>query len=257
MSALSSPGEIKTLLIDDEAMAIHRLQKALESYPQVKIIGEVKDGRAAIESINRLRPDLVFLDIQMPEFSGLEVLSHLDYSPMIVFVTAYEEYAVKAFEKNSLDYLLKPVEQDRLEITMQRIMERRAGEGDVLSKIKALLRDQQTQERISTIPVKTGSKITLVQVADIYFMEAKDKYVYLHTHAEEKLVEYPLTYLQDRLPPEFVRVHRSFIINKLKVKEIHKYFKGTYLLLMNDSKGSEIKSAYAYGDAIRNKLLLP
>jgi len=257
MCSLLFQKEIKTLLADDEDIAIHRLKKALNKYPEIKIIGEAKNGETAIELINGLRPDLVFLDIQMPGFNGFEVLDRLQYIPLIVFVTAYEEYAIKAFEKNSLDYLLKPVEEERLALTMKRIMDNKADESDVLLKIKNLISDTQTVEKIRTIPVKIGQKITLVHVADICFFEAKDKYVYIHTKEEEKLIEYPLTYLQDRLPAEFIRVHRSFVINKLKIREIHKYFKGTYMILMNDSSGSKIKSSYSYDETIKTKLLLP
>ena len=247
MSGLLFQEEIKTLLVDDEEIAIHRLKKALSLYPRIKIIGEVKDGRSAVEFINGQRPDLVFLDIQMPEFNGLEVLNLLEYNPLIVFVTAYDEYAIKAFEKDSLDYLLKPVEDERLAVTIKRIFQHQP--------VNIVMPQPSVTETISTIPVKTGNKIQLVHIADVCFFEAKDKYVILHTNDEEKLIEYPLGYLQDRLPAEFVRVHRSFIINKLKIREIHKYFKGTFVMLMNDAKGSKIKSAYSYSDIIKSKIL--
>jgi len=258
MSVLPFPQEINTLLVDDEDIAIHRLKRALAVYPEFKIVGEVKDGKSAVEFINHYRPDLVFLDIQMPGFNGFEVLNHLEYMPLIVFVTSYEHYAVQAFEKNSLDYLLKPVEEERLRLTINRIMERRGiNDAGILLKIQRLIEGHKTDDRISTIPVKLGNRINLVAVGDIYFFEAKDKYVCLHTKDEEKLVDYSLSYLQERLPPEFIRVHRGFIVNKLKIKELHKYFKGTYLLVMEDSKNSKIKSAYSYSESIRTRLLLP
>lgn len=257
MSALLYQKEIKTLLVDDEDVAIHRLKAALSAHQCIKIIGEAKDGKTAVELINTQKPDLVFLDIQMPEFNGFEVLSHLTYIPLIVFVTAYEEYAIRAFEKNSLDYLLKPIENERLALTIKRVIDYKKDDSDLLLKIKSLVKDNQPENAISTIPVKSGNKISLVQVADICFLEAKDKYVYIHTRDDEKLIEYSLTYLQDRLPAQFVRIHRGFIINKLKIQEIHKYFKGTYVLTMNDSKNSKIKSAYSYYESIRDKLLIP
>ncbi|WP_159469943.1 LytTR family DNA-binding domain-containing protein [Dyadobacter sp. 3J3] len=256
MPGLSSQKEIRTLLVDDEDIALYRIKKALESYPQIKIIGEAKDGKTAVRLINDLRPDLVFLDIQMPEMNGFEVLNCLDYLPLIVFVTAYEEYAIKAFEKNSLDYLLKPVADDRLGITIKRVFESKTGEADVIQKIKMLINENRPKDAITTIPVKSGNKIILIHVSDICFFEAKDKYVYIHTHESEKLIDYPLGYLQERLPEEFLRVHRGFIVNKLKIREIHKYFKGTYILVMNDIKESKIKSAYTYSEEIRAKLLL-
>ncbi len=257
MSSLLFPEKIRTLLVDDEEIAIHRLKKVLNNYSEIQIIGEVKDGKSAIAFINHQRPDLVFLDIQMPEFNGFEVLSHLVYTPIIVFVTAYEEYAIKAFEKNSIDYLLKPVEDKRLALTMKRISEHIAGQMNMLLKLKKFISDKETENIISTIPVKIGNKINFVNVADVCYFEAKDKYVYIHTENDEKLIEYSLTYLQDRLPGQFLRVHRSFIINKLKLKELHKYFKGTYILLMNDAKNSKIKTAYTYAEMIKTKLLLP
>ena len=175
----------------------------------------------------------------------------------LVFTTAYEEYAVKAFEKNSLDYLLKPVEGERLALTMKRIMQNKAGDQDLLLKIQQMIGYEKPKDRISTIPVKTGNKITLVHVADIVFLEAKEKYVTIHMKEGEKLIEYSLTWLEHRLPEEFLRVHRGFIVNKLKIREIHKYFKGTFLLMMDDVKSSKIKTAYSYSETIRTKLLLP
>lgn len=257
MSSLLFQGEIRTLLVDDEEMAIHRLKKALLPYPQIKIIAQAMDGKSAVHLINGLRPDLVFLDIQMPGLNGFDVLDLLEYTPMIVFVTAYEEYAIKAFEENSLDYLLKPVEQERLALTIKRIFENKTGEAELLLKLRKLIEGNKMEDVISTIPVKVGNNITLVHASDICFFEAKDKYVSIHIQGEEKIIEYSLTYLEGRLPTEFLRVHRSFIINKLKIREIRKYFKGTYILVMNDPKSSKIKSAYSYYEAIKNKLLLP
>ena len=138
MSNLSFQKEIRTILVDDEDIALHRFKHVLEAYPFIKIIAEAKDGKSAVELINALKPDLVFLDIQMPEYTGFEVLNHLEKMPVIVFVSAYEEYAIRAFEKNSLDYLLKPVEEDRLAITIDRILQKEASESDTLFKIRQL-----------------------------------------------------------------------------------------------------------------------
>jgi two-component system LytT family response regulator len=246
---------MKTILVDDEKVAIHRLKQSLANYPSIQIMGEATNGAEAVLLINAMHPDLVFLDIQMPGLNGFEVLDQLEYTPMIVFVTAYEEYAVKAFEKNSLDYLLKPVEHERLSITLKRIMENE-NQKDTISRIKQFIAES-SNKYITTIPVRLGNKINLVPIGEIYFFEATDKYISIHTKDEVKLIDYSLTYLQDRLPDEFIRIHRTFIINTLKIKEIHKYFKGTYLLVMADQKSTKIKAAYSYSKAIREKLLLP
>jgi two-component system LytT family response regulator len=257
MSRLSFQKEINTLLVDDESIANPRLSKMLAGYPFVKIIGTAENGTEAVALINTLKPDLVFLDIRMPGIDGFTVLEQLACKPMIVFVTAYDEYAIKAFEVNSVDYLLKPVDEQRLEITLQRIIEKEPREIDTLTQIKHLLALSQVPEKISTIPVKIGNKINLVRIADVCFFEAKDKYVYIHTPTAALLIDYSLSYLQDRLPSEFLRVHRSFIINKLHIREIHKYFKGTFLIQMNDLENTKIKTAYSYSETIRTKLLLP
>ena len=256
MSSSYSPKLIRTVLVDDEDLALHRLRESLKGYPAIQVIGEAKSGREAISLINELQPDLVFLDIQMPEYSGLEVATQLTRIPMIVFVTAYEEYAVRAFEINSLDYLLKPVEPSRLAITMQRILQREAGALDILDKIKGML-EPEKKKTISTIPVNVGNKITLVYMQDVFYFEAKDKYVYIHTADAAHLVDYSLAYFEERLPPEFLRIHRGHIINKLKIRELHKYFKGTYIFVMNDARQTRLKSAASYAEIIRTHLLLP
>lgn len=249
--------EIKTILVDDEEIALHRLKKVLEAYPMIKVTGEATDGRSAITLINQLQPDLVFLDIQMPELTGFEVLSGLEVNPMIVFVTAYEEYAVKAFEENSLDYLLKPVEEERLAITVNRILKKSSGGEDTVSAIRKLLLEVQEKKNISTIPVKTGQKINLIHVPDIYYFEARDKYVFIHTKDSEYLVDYPLNFLEEHLPEVFMRVNRGYIVNKMQIKEIHKYFKGTYVFIMNDLKEMRIKTSNSYSLTIKKQLLTP
>lgn len=256
MSASPFPASIRTLLADDEPVASGRLRKALEAYPQVEVIAEVTDGHAAVLHINRDKPDLVFLDIQMPGCNGFEVLQRLEYTPLVIFVTAYDQYAIKAFEVNSVDYLLKPVAADRLAISMQRVLEKGA-QANLLTNIKAVLAQLIPEEKISTIPVKTGTRVHFIQVEDVHFFEAKDKYVQVHTTTGAHLIAHTLAYLEGRLPVHFVRVHRSFIVNKFKIREMQKYFKGTYLLIIADAAQTRIRTAYSYAEVIREKLLLP
>lgn len=247
---------ITAALVDDEAIAISRLKKLLQVHPAINVIGEATDGQQAIAFINLHRPALVFLDIQMPGITGFDLIHELAYLPLIVFVTVYDSYAIKAFEVNSLDYLLKPVTPERLEMTIQRITEHHSDKTDLLSKIEKLLANRPADAIINTLPVKLVNKTILIQVADICFFEARDKYCYLHTKSESYLIDFTLTYLQERLPPGFVRVHRSIIVNKLKIQEIHKYLKGTYLFIMSDGKHTQIKSAYSYSEIIKQQLLL-
>jgi len=257
MSTLSSLRDIKTLLVDDEEVAIRRLRQMLSRYPDISIIGEAADGPSAVAIINERRPELVFLDIQMPGLDGFGVLGALDYTPMIVFLTAYEEYAVKAFEKESLDYLLKPVEAERLDLTIQRVARNRATDGSILEKIQRLVDGVRAADTITTIPVKAGNRIQLVSVADVYFFAAKDKYVMVHEREGQRLIEYPLSWLEHRLPPEFIRVHRGYIVNKVKIREIHRFLKGTFVIIMDDGASTAIKTAWSYSETVKARLLSP
>jgi len=257
MSTLSSLRDIKTLLVDDEEVAIRRLRQMLSRYPDISIIGEATDGPSAVAIINERRPELVFLDIQMPGLDGFGVLGALDYTPMIVFLTAYEEYAVKAFEKESLDYLLKPVEVERLDLTIQRVARNRATDGSILEKIERLVDGVRAADTITTIPVKAGNRIQLVSVADVYFFAAKDKYVMVHEREGQRLIEYPLSWLEHRLPPEFIRVHRGYIVNKVKIREIHRFLKGTFVIIMDDGASTAIKTAWSYSETVKARLLSP
>jgi two-component system LytT family response regulator len=256
MCALASLKAINTVIVDDEPVAIERLQNELQAFPQINITGTASDGQSAIALIDSTCPDLVFLDIQMPEIGGFDVVNQITHRPLVVFVTAYDEYAVAAFEKNSLDYLLKPVASERLALTIQRTIDRRNEQTDVFSKIQELIKGEEKKAYITTIPVKSGHRIVLIQVSDICFFEAKDKYVYLHTHDDEKLLDNSLSYLEDRLPPEFIRIHRSYIINKHKIQEIQKYFKGGFIFILNNKDKTRIKSAASFSEAIKTRLLL-
>ena len=247
----------KAIIIDDERLARNELKKLLQEFPEVEVIGEAANANEGIEKIESLNPDLVFLDIQMPGLDGFGVLGALDYTPMIVFLTAYEEYAVKAFEKESLDYLLKPVEAERLDLTIQRVARNRATDGSILEKIQRLVDGVRAADTITTIPVKAGNRIQLVSVADVYFFAAKDKYVMVHEREGQRLIEYPLSWLEHRLPPEFIRVHRGYIVNKVKIREIHRFLKGTFVIIMDDGASTAIKTAWSYSETVKARLLSP
>ncbi len=255
MSRLSypAPAKLKVLLVDDEEIARQRLRQLLQAYnSQIEIIGEAQDGEEARQQIELLRPDVVFLDIEMPGKSGLQLLKELRYLPLIVFVTAYEQYAVKAFEEDSLDYLLKPVEKTRLATTMQRLISRQKTNALLPEQLEQLLqRLQPAPKELKVIPVKTGDQIVLVSLADVIFFEARDKYVTLHLRQKTYLLDQSLTYLEERLPAGFIRVQRGFILNQQKIKEIRKYFNGRYLFKMTDAAESTIKSGHTYHERLQ------
>ncbi len=231
----------KTILVADEPLALQRLERLLAPSAFIEIMAKATSGFEAVEKINELKPDLIFLDIQMPELTGFEVLEQIDESPFIIFSTAYDEYALKAFETNSIDYLLKPIEPKRLHSALEKLKRLTKEDLDQYKKqLQALLSGLEApfQKRIK---VKIGNYIRLLKVADIYYFRAEDKYVEAHTFDESFLLNQSLNQLQADLPADdFVRVHRTAIINLNHLKEIKKMHMGSYLARMKNKQKTEI-----------------
>ncbi|MCU0445965.1 MAG: LytTR family DNA-binding domain-containing protein [Microscillaceae bacterium] len=245
----------RTLLIDDEKPAINRLERMLQGYPDVfDLIGSAQNGAEGWALIEKMKPDLIFLDIEMPLMTGFEMLTRLSYMPWVIFATAYEEYAVRAFEENSLDYLLKPIEPERLQRTVEKLQQKLPSPKQDLSetKILQLIAQLKPRKEITSISVKIGERILLIRLDEIAYFEAEDKYVNLHTEEGKKhLLDYSLTVLEEKLPNHFTRVSRSVIINNHKVREAQKFFNGKYILLLNDKMQSKITSGSSYADKVK------
>jgi len=231
----------KTLLIDDESLALQRLERLLAPFGFIQIIAKATSGFEAVEKINELKPNLIFLDIQMPELTGFEVLEKIDESPFIVFSTAYDEYALKAFETNSIDYLLKPIEPGRLKTALEKLQRLTQEDiGQYKEQLQKLLAGFKAPSK-KRIKVKIGSHIRLINIDDIYYFRAEDKYVEAHTFDESFLLNQSLNQLQTDLPPDdFVRVHRSAIINLNYLEEIKKLHMGSYLARMKDKQKTQV-----------------
>ena len=207
--------KFKTVLVDDEPLALTRLERMLEQYrDSVEIVGKAESGAAAVEIINRVRPDVVFLDVQMPELTGFDVLERLDYIPLVIFSTAYDQYALRAFEVYSVDYLLKPVDPARLKLAVDKLQRLSAGEaGDLRERVQQALEAFKDPRKIR-IQVRIGDRIRLISATDVVFFVASDKYVEVHTRNEMHLITKSLSKLESELPADdFVRVHRSVIVN--------------------------------------------
>jgi two-component system LytT family response regulator len=243
------------LLIDDEKLAVKRLTRLLDYYPEIiQVVGEACNGQEGLILIERLKPDLIFLDIEMPVLNGFEMLSQLQYMPVVVFVTAFESYAIRAFEENSVDYLLKPVEKERLQLTLERLKKLRMENKsiDYNQQLFHAIEQLKPKKELISIPVKMGERILLIRLEEIIYFEAEDKYVYLHTHEDKKyLIDYSLTTLEEKLPAFFIRASRSVIINQRFIKEIQKYFSGRYVLLMNNKTQTKITTGLSYADKVR------
>lgn len=256
---------LRTILIDDEALAISRLRRLLAKHGDaVEVIGDAANGAEDLTLVEAEQPDLIFLDIEMPLLNGFEMLSRVTTMPMVVFATAFDRYAIRAFEENSIDYLLKPIEAERLARTVEKIktLVERAGAtpqitNPMTDSVMRLLAQMQPKKEIYSISVKTGEKIKLIPLSDIAFFEAEDKYVFLSTLDGQKfLTTYTLTTLNEKLPDTFVRISRSVMVNRHKLLEIHRHFDGKFMLVVNDKKGTKLTSGSTYGEAIRQLMEL-
>lgn len=218
---------IRALIIDDESLAIAELEILLKTFPSIEIVGTSEKASEAIQLTNALKPDLIFLDINMPGMNGFELLTNLDEVPEVIFVTAYDEYAIKAFEVNALDYLLKPVNPDRLSDAIKRL-EKRISREDKAPKEDRLTLDKK-------IFIKDGEKCFFVPVADIFLLESEGNYVKVYFEDKKPLLHKSLTYMENRLPENvFFRANRQYIFNMNYVKKIEPYFNSTLLIEMNN-----------------------
>lgn len=240
-----------TLIIDDEQLARQRLKRLLKPYTELEIIGEAINGTDGLEQIQALKPDLIFLDIEMPVLNGFEMLAKLDKQPKVVFTTAYDQYAIKAFEEDSIDYLLKPIEAERLEKTIKKLQQTQTAAAPL--PLEALMKQLMVKKDIKTLTVKIGDRILLIKLNEILFIDAEDKYVFLHTADGKKhLTDFTISSLEDKLPEQFTRIHRGTIINVDHIKEIRKGFNGALVFLMNHTD-IKLTSSRSNGDMLRDK----
>jgi two-component system LytT family response regulator len=240
---------IRTLIVDDEVPARELLRAFLERQADVEIVGEAGDGEAALEMIRRLSPELVFLDVQMPGPNGLDVVASLAMHelPLIVFVTAYDQYALRAFEVSACDYLLKPFDADRLASTMRRVLARRSGE-DVAATIRALVAHVQSS-RDQQVVVKSDGRHLFLQSDEIEWIEAVGKDLRVHLGSNVLVVREPLNSLERRLDPTtFLRVHRSAIVNRRRIREVQPWFKGDFVLILRS--GARVMTGRTYRNAV-------
>jgi len=244
----------KTIVIDDEPAARRLMKNLLQEHADVvQVIDEAGTGREAIQKIETLKPDLIFLDIQMPDLTGFEVIEKLTHKPNIIFTTAYEQYAIKAFETFSIDYLLKPIKEERLQQSIYKLKQFGKADSPInISGLQQIIEQFKTPQKATALPIRTGDRIVLLRFENIVYLEAQDKYVFVFTHDGQKhLTDQSLTTLCEKLPPQFHRVHKSYIINKDKIREMHRHFNSRYLFILEDKPGTRITSGRTYHDAIK------
>lgn len=249
--------KLSAILVDDEKAAHFAMLTLLKDYEHlIDVVAQAWGGKDAVLLINRLKPDIVFLDIQMPDLDGFGVLRALTYSPYIVFCTAYDQYAVNAFNENSIDYLLKPVEEKRFATCIDKIQRLLpVNQNYDFSKLMELSNQLTQEKRATAIPIHTKSKIILVRCEEIVYCLAADGYVSLFTtEGKEYICNLTLKQLEDRLPLYFIRVQKSYIVNKQQIDEIHKYFNNRLVLVMRDKNQTRITTGTSYIEEIRKEL---
>lgn len=232
---------VRTLIVEDEPHARHYLRQLLADEPAVAIVGEASSGGEGINLIRKVSPDLVFLDIQMPDLSGFELIAEIgaEKMPAVVFVTAYNEYAVRAFEVEAVDYLCKPFDRDRLSASLERAIRRlHLRNAEAAENGLGVLHDK-TGPWLSRIPIKERNGIIFVPVDGILWIEAANKYVKVHTVERTYLARQTIHSLEESLDSkQFVRIHRSTIVRKAAVRGLHPLFHGDYLVRLNN--GTEL-----------------
>jgi two-component system LytT family response regulator len=231
--------KIKTLIVDDESLARERLRQLLQDHPEIEVIGECADGKEAVTALERDPPDLVFLDIQMPELDGFEVLQTIRAEPMpvIVFVTAYNQFALRAFEVHAVDYLLKPFDRERFRVALNHALDqvKKRGRSGISEKQSAVLAELKPAKPVERLAVKTGGRVFLIKVQDLDWIEAAHNYVELHVEKQTHLLRDTLNAIEARLPPDkFVRISRSVIVNIDRIKELQPLFYGEYAIILQN-----------------------
>lgn len=245
---------MRIVIVDDETPARERLKRHLATLEGLEVIGEAADGPQAVETIEGLKPDLVLLDIQMPGLDGFGVVEALDDPPPIIFVTAYDQYAIRAFEVHALDYLLKPFSRKRLAQAINRAQEALAHGHDVSARLRPLLEGLAAEGHYLTrLAVRDRECIRVLDVEDVDWIDIKDEQVMVHVADQSYPIRRTLTELEARLDPQrFFRAHRSAIVNLDRVQEVHPWFKGGHILRL--STGAEVDLSRARARALREIL---
>jgi len=246
--------QYKAIVIDDEPAARRLMKSLLQEYSDiVTVIDEAGTGGEAVQKIEHLNPDLIFLDIQMPDLTGFEVIEKLSRKPNIIFTTAYEQYAIKAFETFSIDYLLKPIKEERLKQSMEKLKQfGRLNTSINVAGLQDIIRQFQAPPKAIVLTIKSGDRIILLRFENISYLEAEDKYVFVYTLDGQKyLTDQSLSALSEKLPSQFYRIQKSYIINKERIKEMHRHFNGRYLFIMEDKAGTRLTSGRTYHDEIK------
>ena len=246
--------KINCIVVDDEKLARDLLEEYLNKYEDIEIVALCKNGTEAIQEIEKNKPDLLFLDVHMPGINGFEVLENIEHRPRVIFTTAYDKYAVKAFEQNAVDYLLKPIEEDRFQQSIERIMEQDTSTTPDLTSLLKEIAGQSADEYSASLFVQKSDKYFRISSDDVLYLEASGDYTIISTNQDQYVSSSGISKLEQKLDPKhFVRIHRSTIINQNHLKEIEKHFNGGLIVKMDNGKSFPVSRSYV--KVIREKIL--
>lgn len=236
---------IRILIIDDEHLARQIIRDHLSKDDSIEIVGECSDGFEGFKLINELHPDVIFLDVMMPKLTGFEMLELLEKPPIVVFSTAYDEYAIKAFEQHAVDYLLKPYSKDRFLEAIEKVKEKITSQHLVKESIKNVLEERHDRtELLTRVAVRRGSKIHIIPIEKIKFLEAQDDYVQLYTEEGKFLKQHTMRYYESHLPSDdFLRIHRSYIVRLKEIDQVELMGKDTHIVLLKDGTRLNVSRA--------------
>ncbi|HYV04246.1 MAG TPA: LytTR family DNA-binding domain-containing protein [Blastocatellia bacterium] len=257
---MSSSKCIRTLIVDDESLARERIREMLEGDPEIEIVGDCANGKEAIQAISKLKPDLIFLDVEMPGIDGFQVLQSLEAAemPVVIFVTAYDQYAVRAFDTFALDYLLKPFDRERFERSVRRAKTQLLKISDSMNEriLSALEQIKTRPVHLERLVIKMNGHVFFIKAAEIDWLEAEGNYVRLHSGKESYLLRDTISALEAQLDPkQFLRVHRSAIVNIDRIQELQPWFHGEYRIILRE--GVQLTLSRSYREKLHELLGRP
>jgi len=240
-------------LLDDEQLALDRLNRMLEAEGKVKIVGTSTDATVAVAEIDAVRPELLFLDIQMPELDGFGVLRRLEHQPLVIFTTAYDQYALQAFETNSIAYLLKPVEASKLSQALDKVSKMRGGQD--IQRLLTQIATKLTPAYPERISSRTGEKTEFLDLSRITHFYSEEKLTFAATESKSYIIDQTITELESRLDPaRFFRIHRSTLVNLAYVSELYTFFGGKLLVKLKDAKKTELTASKERARELKDRL---
>lgn len=237
---------MRAIIVDDEPLARAVLKEYVQAHPQIEVVQECNDGFEGVKAVQQFQPDLLFLDIQMPKINGFEMLELIEEPPAVIFTTAFDEYAIRAFEAHAVDYLLKPFSKERFDKAIEKLLNGVAVQQQK-KQTEALLQTAMPQEKLDRIVIKTGGKIKIIPVSNVHYLEAADDYVKIHTQEGVFLKNKTLSFFENALPSrQFVRTHRSYMMNVQEITRLDPYEKETHLAILKSGQRVPVsKTGYA------------